>query len=353
MINLFKKVYINYDIDMRSGKSQKRLFVSDRQYPYPIAQNPDEREALGIVGHYDNVNKFLEDHGGLESVIYMLFNLDQKLCIIATHELATLLTLCVFKSVVKNPTMDAAYLYYRSSYAHQRAMSVQSISDFDNNLSFRAEFPVLFSIEEFAELYAKVPVCPGLQDIDPAHLPIEVLIPNYFADSAARSKSNMAFLNKYRAIALENAIFRIRMARKVIMTDSVPVSNFLGREVDEIDALNELIADPRTSWLADPVLGLYSEEEATKKYSIKKLLEIYDTIEALLRTEMEERVVLQHVGRGDIAALVELDTEDQKGNFIGTEHFVSKVNGIFINRCYQEKRKGNTAFFEQFALIGE
>lgn len=353
MINLFKKVYASYDVDMRSGKTQKRLFISDRKYPYPITKNSEEREALGILGHYDDVNKFLEDNGGLESVMYMLFNLDQKLCVIATHELATLLSISLFKSVTKNPTVESAYLYYRSTYAHQRAMSVQSISDFDNNLAFRGEFPTLFTVEEFAAIYDKSVVCVGLQDIDPADLPIEMLMPNYFANPQARTKLNLAFLNKYRAIALENAIFRIRMARKVIMTDSVPVSNFLGREVDEIDALNELIADPRTSWLADPALGLYSEEEATKKYSIKKLLEIYDTIEALLRTEMEERAVLRHVGSGDIAGLVELDTEDQKGNFIGTEHFVSKVNGIFINRCYQEKRKGNTAFFEQFALLGE
>jgi hypothetical protein len=63
--------------------------------------------------------------------------------------------------------------------------------------------------------------------------------------------------------------------------------------------------------------------------------------------------VLEHIAHGRIAELVELDTEDELGNFIGTEHFVSKVNGIFINRCYQEWRKKNTAFFEQFALIGE
>lgn len=353
MINLFKRVYVRYDIDMRCGKTQKRLFVSDRPYPFPITPDPVVREALGILGHYTDVNKFLEDHGGVASVLYMLFNQDEKVCVIATHELATILSVSMFRTMAKNPTLESAYVFYRSQYMHQRAMAVRGINDFDNNLAFRGEFPQLYTLEEFEAVYARTEVCVGLQDIDPVHLPIEMLMPNYFLDPTARTRLNLAFLNKYRAIALENAISRIQMARNTILTESVPVSNFLGREVDEIHAVDELLADPRTAWLNDPALALYSEEDAGAKYSIKKLLEIYDVIEELLRIQMEERVVLIRIARGDIAGLVELDTEDEKGNFIGTEQFVAKVNGILINRCYQEKRKGNTAFFEQFALIGE
>jgi hypothetical protein len=261
MINLFKKVYANYDTDMRSAKTQKRIFATDREYPYPITPEPAVRRAVGILGVFKSGEEFLEAHGGLEGTLHWLFDLNEKVCLIATHELATLLSMSVFKSIIKNPTLESAYTFYRAVYMHERAMSVQNITDFDNSLAYKGELAPMFSVDEFETVYHKAVVCEKLQAMEPADTPIEFLMAHYFGNPTGRSGNNLGFLTKYRAIALENAIFRIRVARASILTNSIPVSKFLGREVDEIHAIDELMKDPRTSWLADPALGLYSEEE--------------------------------------------------------------------------------------------
>ena len=61
--------------------------------------------------------------------------------------------------------------------------------------------------------------------------------------------------------------------------------------------------------------------------------------------------MLELLARGEIPELLQEDMKDERGNFIGTEHHFSKVNGVFVNKCYQESRKGNTNFFKQFELI--
>lgn len=350
MINLFRKIYLSYDTDLRSAKNQERIIVTDREFPYPISNDPVARKKLGILEHYSSVSGFLNEQGSLASVIAKLFNSDQRVCFITTHEFATLIQMSVFKSLMVNPTMDAAYLFYRATYMHQRAISLRNVTDYDSNLSCKGEFPVLFTADEFADIYAKAEKCSELADIKNQDIPIELLMASYMSGNIHNPEQRFAFLQKYRNIALENAIFRIRILRNEIMANSVPVSAYLGREVDEIDATTALIEHPNTSWLADEIFGLYNAEDASKKYSLAQLLEIFDSIEKLMRINIEEKRVLQYLARGEVRELLDADMEDERGNYIGTEHFVSKINGVFINKCYQEFRKFNHEFFKPFLL---
>lgn len=350
MINLFRKIYLSYDTDLRSGKNQQRIIVTDRKFPYPITNDPLVRQQLGILEHYTSVEDFLQEHGGVANVVAKLYTADQKVCFIATHELATLVHLSVFKTLMLSPTLDAAYLLYRAAHAHQKAIALRSLTDFDNDLAFKGEFPAMFTIEEFKKIYDKAQLCPALDGIDYQDIPIEFLMSSYMAGNVRNAPQRFVFLQKYRTIALENAVFRIRVLRNEIMTNSVPVSSYLGREVDEINAITELVAHPHTAWLADEVFGLYSAEDVTKKYSLSQLLAIFDSIENLMQITIEEKRVLQYLLRGEVRDLLEVDMQDERGNYLGTEHFVSKINGVFINKCYQEFRKENLAFFKPFLL---
>lgn len=350
MINLFKRVYISYDFDLRSAKGQKRLFVTNRRMPYPITTDPLTRKDLGILDHYHDVDEFLHAKGGAVKVIEELFSNEDKVCLITTHELATLLQLSVFKSIMKNPTVEAAYILYRSTYMHQKAASLQTLQSFENSAQFIGQFPSLMTLDEFQIVYDRAETCSALKEIGPWDVPIEYLLANYLANPEVMVGGVAIFFSKFRQIALENAIFRIRVLRNEILTNSMAASRYLGREIDEIHALEELVAHPATAWLQDETLSLYNSEDAVAKFSIPQLLEIYDSIEELLQISIEERAVLEFISRGDIYGLLRKDMEDERGNFIGTEQYVSKVNGVFINKCYQEGRKENTAFFQQFKL---
>lgn len=352
MINLFRKVYLSYDTDLRSGKNQERIIVTDRKFPYPITNNPAERKSLGILEHYSSVDEFLNEQGNVAGVVEKLFTTDQRVCFITTHEFATLIQMSVFKSLVISPTVDAAYLLYRATYMHQRAISLRNVTDYDSGLALKGEFPVLFTADEFAVIYAKAEECPALVGIAHRDIPIELLMGSYMTNDVSNIERRFAFLQKYRNIALENAIFRIRILRNEIMTNSVPVSAYLGREVDEIDATTALIEHPNTSWLADEIFGLYGTEDVSKKYSLAQLLDIFDSIEKLMQINIEEKRVLQYISRGEVRELLDADMEDERGNYLGTEHFVSKINGVFINKCYQEFRKSNEEFFKPFLLKG-
>ena len=350
MINLFRKIYLSYDTDLRSGKNQERIIVTDRKFPYPISNDPVLRKGLGILEHYSSVNEFLNEQGSIANVVAKLFTTDQRICFITTHEFATLIHMSVFKSLAVNPTIEAAYLLYRATYMHQKAISLRNLTDYDNDMAFKGEFPVMFSDLEFADIYAKAEECPALAGIAYQDIPIELLMGSYMAGNIHNPDQRFAFLQKYRNIVLENAIFRIRILRNEIMANSVPVSAYLGREVDEIDATTALIAHPTTAWLADEIFGLYNTEDASKKYSLAQLLDIFDSIEKLMQVNIEEKRVLQYLARGEVRELLDVDMEDERGNYLGTEHFVSKINGVFINKCYQEFRKFNHEFFKPFLL---
>lgn len=350
MINLFRKTYLSYDTDLRSGKQQERIIVTDKQFPYPITNDPAIRQKLGILEHYNSVKEFLDEYGSIANVVDKLFNADQRVCFITTHEFATLIHASVFKSLMVNATVEAAYLLYRATYGHQKAISLRNLTDYDNNLAFKGEFPVMFSESEFTDIYAKAEECPTLSGIAYQDIPIELLMGSYMSGNIHNPDQRFAFLQKYRNITLENAIFRIRILRNEIMANSVPVSAYLGREVDEIDATTALIAHPNTAWLADEIFGVYNTEDASKKYSLAQLLDIFDSVEKLMQINIDEKRVLQYLARGEVRELLDADMEDERGNYLGTEHFVSKINGVFINKCYQEFRKFNHEFFKPFLL---
>ena len=351
MINLFKRIYINYDVDLRAGKSQQRCFVTDREFLYPITPNPQLRQQLGITSYHRTVAEFLEEAGGVDGVIERFLKSDDKICLITKPEFATLLHMTVFKSVMKNPTLDAAYLFYKTTYMHQRASSMQTMTSFDDDAAFKGDFPAMYTLEEFAEIYNAAAPCESLKNIHPSALPVELLMANFFINPRPRPGAAMYFLFKYRAIALENAVFRIKVLRNEILTNSTTASQYFGKEIDEVHAIDELLAHPSTAWLADEDLALYSEANVMNKYSIAQFLAIYETIEKLLGISIDERRVLEFLARGEIPELLQEDMKDERGNFIGTEHHFSKVNGVFVNKCYQESRKGNTNFFKQFELI--
>lgn len=349
MINLFSRIYVNYDVDLRAGKNQQRIFVTNRLLPFPISEDPIIRSKLGIVSHHTDVEVFLKEMGGLEQTIEKLLAANSKICIIANPEFATLLHMCVFKSLMHQPKLEAAYTFYRATYMHQRASSLNTLTSFEDAGAFQGDFPAMLTLEEFTPIYDQAIVCKCLKSIEPTDIPIEYLMANYLA-SNDRTGLTIYFMIKYRAIALENAIFRIRVLRNEILTNCVAVSRYLGKEIDEIHALDELIQHPPTAWLADQALSVYSEEDAIRKYTVHQLLDIYTSIEELLGIKIDERQVLEYLAAGRVPELIELDMQDERGNFIGTEHFFSKVNGVFINKCYQEARKGNTAFFQDFKL---
>lgn len=350
MINLFKKIYTKYDSDLRSGKQQNRIIVTDRNFPYPITSEPDLRKKLGILGYYTSPDELLKEYGSIEAFLTYLISLDEKVCVITTSSFATQLQISVYKSLVKNPTAIGGYALYRSTYMHHRAISLRQIGDYDNDLTFKGNIPEVMTSDVFSSLYASTNPIVKLKGLEASDIPIELLMANYMGQPYVRTPKHFGFLMKYRNMVLENAIYRIRILRNEIMTNSVPVSAYLGAEVDEIHALDALIAHPATAWIADDTFSLYSQEDAGKKYSVAQLLAIYDSIEQLMKISIEEKTVLQHLTRGEIADILILDVEDEKGNFIGTEGFVAKVNGVFINKCYQEKRKENLDFFKPFLL---
>lgn len=351
MINLFKRFYVNYDVDLRAGKTQQRFFITDREFPYPITADPKLRQQYGIASYYTSVDKFLEEVGGIQGAVKMFFESDEKICLITKPEFATLLHMSVFKTLVKNPTLEAAYLFYKATYMHQRASSLQTLTNYDDDAAFKGNFPTALTLEQFIEIYEAAEVCECLKEIHAKDIPVELLMADFFIDPQPRLGAAMHFLFKYRAIALENAVFRIRVLRNEILTNSTTVSQYFGQEFDEIHALDHLLAHPSTVWLADEDLALYSEENVIKKYSIAQFLAIYETIEKLLGISIDERRVLEFLARGELMELLQEDIKDERGNFIGTEHHFSKVNGVFVNKCYQENRKGNTDFFKPFELI--
>jgi hypothetical protein len=225
------------------------------------------------------------------------------------------------------------------------------LTNFDDDAAFKGNFPAILTFEQFSTIFDAAEVCDVLKTIHAKDIPVELLMAHFFIDPQPRQGAAMYFLFKYRTIALENAVFRIRVLRNEILTNSTTVSNYFGQETDEIHAIDQLLEHPSTAWLGNQDFALYSEENVMKKYSIANFLAIYETIEKLLGISIDERRVLEYLARGELIELIQEDMKDERGNFIGTEHHFSKVNGVFVNKCYQESRKGNTDFFKQFELI--
>jgi len=346
MKNLFNSIYIKSDYSLYGSQNHKRIVITSKKLDFTFSTDPSVLKQIGVIGVFNNLQEVYKTYNDSESFWTNLLATKEKICIVSDQETTCRLLIQYWKSLIPKLSVDVAYTLLRMYNAYEKLLSYKQ----NDIVSFRTDVNTTDTIYEtldksfFESIFKEENRCAILTESFSRNrklVPVEYLMASYFTNTLDHDDL-IIFLKKFRDISLENAILQLCSARDDILTETQNHYQLGEFDFDNIDIYNSIKNHPDLSWVFDECFINRDVKSILSQYKLRDLKRFFETYTKLLRYKYDEETALDYIINNDIMGLVEYDVSDEKGNFLSSESFASKVNGVFVSYMYSLKNQKKT-----------
>lgn len=293
-------------------------------------------------------------------------SMEKKYTVYVDSQVMIRLMLQFWKSIFKEPSVDALFRLYNFSILDNKLKSFLIKDDRTKDKSKFNESIYYLSKEEFLKIYENTPRIECLMELDKSILGFEYLVANYYATGTIKYKD--CFEDRIGELAWLSWFDDIQILRSELLTGFYNLNKLLpdlNLNLDEPVSIEQTILNNKyLAWMIDPKFRIDNKAYIIQKYGKKAFNDLNEYMFKATDQKSDGKTITDNqmffnyqvsltnfVFDGRFDELVKDEIANGFGSQIINNHLQHKVNQLFVSYVYDKARSNEFDSLQEYELL--